>query len=107
MDHEQFRVEARQRWESAAAGWAARREAFQTATAPVSRWLVDAVDPQPGQTVLDLAAGLGDTGFLAAPRLEPGGRLITTDGADAMVELARARAQELGLSNVEGRPMEA
>ena len=40
---------------------------------PVSAWMVDAIDPQPGQTVLELAAGTGDTGFLAAELIQPGG----------------------------------
>ena len=40
---------------------------------PVSTWMVDAIAPQPGQTILDLAAGIGDTGFLAAELIEPGG----------------------------------
>ena len=30
--------------------------------APVSHWMVDALAPQPGQRVLELAAGLGETG---------------------------------------------
>jgi SAM-dependent methyltransferase len=57
--------------------------------------------------VLELAAGLGDTGLLAAELVAPGGRAIITDGAEAMVELARARAKEVGATNVEIRPMEA
>ena len=57
--------------------------------------------------MLDLAAGIGDTGFLAAARVAPGGRLISSDGAEAMVEQARERAAELGLDNVEFKAMEA
>ncbi len=106
-DPDTFRAASRGRWEEAAPGWAAVREAFSAATAPVSRWLVDAVDPQPGQTVLELAAGPGDTGLLAAERLRPGGKLLSTDGALAMVEVAKGRAEELGLSDVvEAKPME-
>ena len=107
VDHEQYRVDSRERWEAGATGWAARREEFQAATAPVSQWMVDAVDPKPGEVVLDLAAGVGDTGFLAAQRIAPDGRLITSDGAEAMIEQAQARAAELGLANVEFKPMEA
>jgi SAM-dependent methyltransferase len=73
----------------------------------VSAWLVDAVDPQPGQTILELAAGLGDTGLEAAERVGPEGKVIITDGAEAMVEAARARAEALGAGNVEARAMEA
>lgn len=107
IDPAAFRTTSRERWESAAQGWEARRAELQRAAEPVSRWLVDAVDPQPGQVVLELAAGVGDTGFEAAERIRPGGRLICTDGAEPMLEAARRRAAELGLDNVEFEAMEA
>jgi SAM-dependent methyltransferase len=103
-----FRVASREGWEQASAGWSARRRAFQEAALPVSAWMVEAIAPQPGQTVLELAAGPGDTGLMAAELLRPGGRLISTDGAEAMVAVARERAGELGLMDiVDARPMEA
>ena len=46
-------------------------------TMPVSAWMVDAIAPQPGDTLLELAAGPGDTGFLAAELIAPGGTLIS------------------------------
>jgi SAM-dependent methyltransferase len=69
--------------------------------APVSHWMLDAVAPQPGQRVLELAAGLGETGLLAAELVAPVGGAIISDQADAMLAGARERAAELGLSNVE------
>jgi SAM-dependent methyltransferase len=69
--------------------------------------MVEAIAPQPGHVVLELAAGPGDTGFMAAELIRPGGRLITTDGAEAMLDVARERAQELGIENVEFTQMEA
>ncbi|HVP01575.1 MAG TPA: methyltransferase domain-containing protein [Solirubrobacteraceae bacterium] len=80
---------------------------MQQAAAPVTMWMIDAIDPQPGQTVLELAAGLGDTGLMAAELVGPGGRLILTDGAAAMVDEARRNAVRLGASNVDARQMEA
>lgn len=44
--------------------------------------------------MLELAAGPGETGFLAAQRLGPEGRLISTDQSPEMVEVARRRAAE-------------
>jgi SAM-dependent methyltransferase len=60
-----------------------------------------------GETVLELAAAAGDTGFLAAPMLEPGGRLISSDFVPEMVESARRRAAELGVGNAEFRVLDA
>jgi ubiquinone/menaquinone biosynthesis C-methylase UbiE len=69
--------------------------------------MIEAIDPQPGDIVLELAAGPGETGFLAAELVHPGGRLISSDFAAPMVEVARERAGELGLRNVEFRRLDA
>ena len=69
--------------------------------------MVDHLDPQPGQTILDVAAGPGDTGFVAAQLLGSQGKLISTDFAEKMVDAARARAEQLGVTNVEFRVMDA
>ncbi len=64
---------------------------------------MELLGPREGETIVDLAAGSGDTGFLAAPLVEPGGRLVTTDVAPEMLDAARRRADELGLAGVEFR----
>jgi SAM-dependent methyltransferase len=94
-------------WRAVAAGWEARRQLFWEATRRLSEWLVEALDPQPGDTVLELAAGPGDTGFLAAERLGPEGVLLSTDVAAEMVDAARRRAAELGVANAEFRVADA
>lgn len=107
MDAEAYRAESREDWERIAPGWGAQRARFQEAAVPVSRWLVEAIHPQPGQTVLEIAAGPADTGLMAAELVVPGGMAIITDGAEAMLAVARARAEDLGIENVEIRQMEA
>ena len=107
MDAEAYRADSRDRWEAAAPGWAREREAFQRDAITVSRWLLDAAHLQPGHTVLELAAGPADTGLMAAELVAPGGKAIITDNAEAMIEAAKARAEEVGATNVEIRPMEA
>jgi SAM-dependent methyltransferase len=102
-----WREENIARWDSAAPGWTATREAFQRVALPVSQWMVEAIHPQPGHRVLELAAGLGDTGLLAAELVQPGGSVIITDAADAMVHAAGEHAKEVGASNVEVRAMQA
>jgi len=94
-------------WEEMAAGWEGHRRRVWDASRGVGEWMVDALDPQPGETLLELAAGVGDTGFAAASRLSAEGRLITTDFSQAMVDAARRRAEELGVSNAEFRTLDA
>jgi ubiquinone/menaquinone biosynthesis C-methylase UbiE len=84
-------------WRSVAAGWERQRQLFWESTHLVSERLVELLDPRPGETILELAAGPGDTGLLAARSLAPGGWLVSTDFAPEMVEAARRRATELGL----------
>jgi SAM-dependent methyltransferase len=107
MDLGDYRAESRDKWERAAAGWERHRAAQQRAAEPVSVWLVEHVRPQPGHRLVELAAGVGDTGLLAAELVQPGGTVLITDGAEAMADAARRRAEAVGARNVVTRAMEA
>jgi SAM-dependent methyltransferase len=100
------REEMLERWERAAAGWSRRADSVQEFGMRVSVWMVEHLGLQPGQTVLDLACGPGDTGFLAAELVKPGGALIATDASRAMLGVASGRARDLGVTNVEFKQME-
>jgi SAM-dependent methyltransferase len=100
-DPEALRAALLDRWERSAPGWAARRERLRAFGMPVATWMIDAVSPRPGQRLLELAAGVGDAGLIAAERLRPGGTLLSSDASEGMLEAARARAAELGADNVE------
>ena len=98
---------SREAWAASAAGWEEQRERMWAASAPIGEAMVAALDPQPGHTVLELAAGPGDTGFTAALLLGPDGSLISSDFAPEMVDAARRRGAELGLENVDYRVLDA
>src|SRR4051812_35567660 len=106
MEADEQRARARECWEATARGWDEHGAGHEAGALPVAHWMVDRLRLQPGQTVLELGAGLGDVGLLAAEVVHPGGRVIVTDGAEAMVQAARARAERRGIDNVEFRPME-
>jgi ubiquinone/menaquinone biosynthesis C-methylase UbiE len=106
LDSDEFRVDSREGWERAAAGWGKVADRVHDWAVGVSATMVDALAPQPGDRVLELAAGPGDTGFMAAELIAPGGALISSDGAAAMLEVARARAAAQHISNVEFRQLE-
>ncbi|MCK8644356.1 methyltransferase domain-containing protein [Mycobacterium colombiense] len=55
---------------------------------------------RPGMRVLDIGSGPGDVSFVAARLVGPTGTVLGVDAEPAMVELARARAGEKGLSTV-------
>jgi SAM-dependent methyltransferase len=93
--------------EAIAPTWERRREDIERACAPVRNWMVRELRPQEGDTVVELAAGVGETGFQAAGALGEGGRLITTDLSPAMLAAARRRGEELGVENVTYEVMDA
>ncbi|MEI8105012.1 MAG: methyltransferase domain-containing protein [Actinomycetes bacterium] len=96
-----------EQWQELAPRWEKARDLMWDSTYQVSEWLVERLDPQPGQTVLDLAAGTGETGFLAAPLLVPGGLLISADRSPNMLAAGRRGADARGLRNVDFRLLEA
>src|SRR5215208_264392 len=105
--HETARQQSRATWNAVAPGWYAQREKLWKASRPVSEWMVRRLDPQPRDTVLELAAGLGDTGLMAARLMGESGRVIITDFAPEMLAAARQRARELGVGNAEFRVLDA
>jgi len=107
FDSEAYRQASLEAWEAAAPGWVRRQETMRRYAAPVSHEMLDALALQPGERVLELAGGVGETGMLAAELVAPGGSVIISDQAEAMLEGARARALELGLGNVEFRVLNA
>jgi SAM-dependent methyltransferase len=88
-------------WEAAAPGWVRRQALMREFAAPVSHRMIEALSLQPGERVLELAAGLGETGMLAAEVVAPLGGVVISDQAEAMLSGARERALELGLGNIE------
>ena len=104
---EAARQRSRATWDAVATGWYTQREEIWESSRPVSEWMIQRLDPQPGDTVLELAAGLGDTGLRAARLVDRSGRVIITDFAPEMVAAARQRAEEIGAENAEFRTLDA
>jgi ubiquinone/menaquinone biosynthesis C-methylase UbiE len=107
MAREDYRTASYEIWQAMAAGWDRDRSWMWEVSRAVSEEMLKALRPEPGQTILELAAGTGETGFAALGGLGPDGRLISTDFAPEMVAAARRAAQRLGLANVEHRVMDA
>ncbi len=107
MDLDQYRDASLANWDKISVNWDEEREYIWSATKGVSERIVERLDPQPGDTVLDLACGTGDTGFLAAAKIGDEGKLISTDFAPGMVDAARRNGENQGLSNVEYRVLDA
>ncbi|HEX9339623.1 MAG TPA: class I SAM-dependent methyltransferase [Thermoplasmata archaeon] len=67
-----------------------------------TRLLIEALDIEPGETLLDLGCGFGAIGIVAA-RLSDGGHVIFTDVNERAVALAKANLRANGVENAEVR----
>ncbi|MGI9020476.1 MAG: class I SAM-dependent methyltransferase [Solirubrobacterales bacterium] len=107
MDLDEYRRDSQANWDRLSGNWLSEREFLWEKMGHIARALVERVDPQPGQTILDIASGTGDTGFLAAEAVGEEGRLISTDFSSGMVEKAKEVGTQRGVSNAEYRQLDA
>jgi SAM-dependent methyltransferase len=107
IDLDEYREASHENWNRIAGNWEQSRDFIWTSTHHVGERIVECADPQPGDTVLDLAGGTGDTGFLAAERIGDEGKLIETDFAAEMVEAAKRAGEARGITNAEYRVLDA
>lgn len=107
MDLDQLRRDSLDSWDRFAGNWRDERDYLWGATHGVGEAMVKRLEPKPGDTVLELAAGTGDTGLLATERIGAEGKLIQTDFAPNMVEVAKQFAADAGVANVEHRVLDA
>ena len=107
MDRADYKRASHAVWEAMAPGWDERHAYLEEVARPVTERMLELIDPSPGDAILDLAAGTGVVGFSAASLVGPTGRVIVSDFAGAMVEVASRRAEELDLDNVECRVLDA
>jgi SAM-dependent methyltransferase len=107
IDLDEYREQSLETWGAVSSGWEKRREWMLAETRPVLDWIVGRAAPQPGQTLLDVAGGMGDLALRVAEEVGDDGRVISTDFTPEMVEAARRNGEARGASNVAYRVLDA
>jgi SAM-dependent methyltransferase len=87
-------------WAGLSAGWEKWDSVIMDQLRPVSTAMIERLGIAPDQEHLDVAAGTGEPG-LSIARLAPKGRIVLTDLAPEMLDVAVRRARAQGLTNVE------
>ena len=101
LDPVEFRAGQRQQWAKAATGWRKWSELIERAARGVSERLVELAGVEPGDRVLDVAAGYGEPTLTAAMAAGPEGAVVATDISAEMLAFGRERAGAAGLGNIE------
>jgi SAM-dependent methyltransferase len=101
IDRDAYRAQSLDTWGKMAPGWEKRDNWMANVAGKVNERIVAHVAPQPGQVILDLAAGPGELGFRVAPLVGDEGRVISTDFAPEMVDVARRLGEVRQLTSVE------
>ncbi len=91
---DQVRRRVHQMWGSVAESWGKHVDHVELRAEAVSRLMIEKVSPAAGDEVLELACGAGGLGLAIAGHVAPGGRVVLSDVAPEMVEIASARAIE-------------
>jgi SAM-dependent methyltransferase len=78
--------------------WTDRQEVQDRVLAPITRLLFEAADIQPGQRIVDVGCGCGDTTLEAAVMAGPSGAALGVDISQAMLGRARERSAGSGLN---------
>ena len=90
-----------------AAAWDRLTELRQHLYGAVTWQMLAAADLQPGDQVLDIAAGTGDQSRQASRLVGPEGSVLATDISQEMLEVAARRAEQEGLGNITTLAMNA
>lgn len=76
--------------------WSLLQEDLDRQIAPLGRIAIEALAPQPGERVLDVGCGCGDTSLQLAERVAPTGHVTGLDISEPMLAVAQRRAAEQG-----------
>lgn len=101
IDPQAVKADQRASWDAISAGWEQVGEVFERGAALVTRHLLELGGVRPGQSILDIATGRGEPALSAARIVGPAGQVVGVDISAAMLAVARQRAADAGLDNVE------
>ena len=101
FDPETYKRTTRQQWQDAAEAWHRWGPTIEDWLGDATTRMLDAAGVGTGSRVLDVAAGAGGQSIAAAHRVGPGGRVLATDIAPALLEYAAKAAADAGLGNVD------
>ena len=93
-----FKETTRAQWQDAAPAWHGWGPVIADWLGESTELMLDLAGVTEGSTVLDVAAGAGEQSLRAARRVGPSGRVVASDIAPNLLELAARDARDAGLT---------
>ena len=93
-------------WNKFSPGWKKWDDLVIRFLGPQGDAIIEHLALKDGQRILDIAAGTGEPGLRIAQRI-PNGRVVITDLAEGMLQVAAEKAAREGLTNVELKEADA
>ncbi|HEX7113144.1 MAG TPA: methyltransferase domain-containing protein, partial [Mizugakiibacter sp.] len=106
FDAAKYKNAQREQWNKDGAAWRRWNPVLDHWYGDATRRMLDLARIQPGQRILDVAAGAGEPAVSAAERVGPDGYVLATDISEGIVALAHEVARERGLRQIETRAMD-
>jgi ubiquinone/menaquinone biosynthesis C-methylase UbiE len=96
----QIREQQKDVWNRFSQGWKKWDDLTMDFLKPMADEIIHLIKPGGNDFVLDVASGTGEPGLTIATMLR-GGKVVATDLAEGMLEVARENATRLGIENFE------
>jgi ubiquinone/menaquinone biosynthesis C-methylase UbiE len=100
LEIEKVRDQQKEAWNKFSPGWKKWDELTMDFLKPMGDEIIRLLNLKNNDLVLDVAAGTGEPGLTIASRLS-GGKVISTDLAEGMLEIAQENAKKRGIKNFE------
>ncbi|MCB2409750.1 class I SAM-dependent methyltransferase [Hymenobacter lucidus] len=97
---EQIREQQKETWNRFSSGWRKWDDFTMEWLNPMGQEIIRALQLEEDDTVLDVAAGTGEPGLSIAPLVRQG-KVVITDLAEGMLDVARDKAAAKGIVNYE------
>lgn len=97
---EQISMQQKESWNKFSAGWKKWDELFMDFLKPMGDEIISMLNPKDNEVILDVASGTGEPGLTIANKLKFG-KVVVTDLAEDMLEIAKENARRRGIRNID------
>lgn len=97
---EKIRDQQRETWNRFSPGWKKWDEFTMDFLKPYGDEIIKMIEPGEGELILDIASGTGEPG-LTVSGMVGNGKVVITDLAEGMLDVAREKARHRGITNVD------